>query len=102
MVELEARAYDVQMLKFGQVIDLELLDKMGAAKGAEELKTALAQQEAAHAAAMKDLDRQVWGGKNLPIDIWTDRVCVWWWWEGMCIGRGRLQAALLSSIPRRE
>jgi hypothetical protein len=42
--ELEARAYDVQMLKFGQVIDLELLDKVSSSRGTEELKEELRKQ----------------------------------------------------------
>jgi len=50
ITELEARAYDVQMLKFGQLIDLEMLDRMGSNKGAEELKEQLGKQEQAHAA----------------------------------------------------
>lgn len=42
--ELEQRALDVQMLKFGQVIDLELLDRVGATQGTEELKEELREQ----------------------------------------------------------
>jgi len=36
--ELDARARDVQMLKFGQVINLEAIESVGVNKGAEELK----------------------------------------------------------------
>lgn len=42
--ELEQRALDVQMLKFGQVIDLELLDRVGSTQGTEELKEELREQ----------------------------------------------------------
>ncbi|GBG93046.1 hypothetical protein CBR_g58401 [Chara braunii] len=47
--ELEARAHDVQMLKFGQVIDLELLDRVNCQKGSDELKDELTKQSAQHA-----------------------------------------------------
>jgi len=53
IAELDARAYDVQMLKFGQLIDLEMLDRVGSNKGAEELKEQLAKQEAVFAAETK-------------------------------------------------
>merc|ERR1711988_1762679 len=36
--ELDARARDVQMLKFGQVINLEAIESDGVNKGAEELR----------------------------------------------------------------
>ena len=36
--ELDARARDVQLLKFGQVIDLERIESVGINKAAEELK----------------------------------------------------------------
>jgi hypothetical protein len=42
--ELEGRAHDVQMLKFGQVIDLELLDKVSSSRGTEDLKEELRKQ----------------------------------------------------------
>lgn len=44
VAELEARAHDVQMLKFGQVIDLELLDKVSSSRGTEDLKEELKKQ----------------------------------------------------------
>jgi len=43
--EYEARAYDVQMLKFGQVIDLEALDSVGVNKNAEELRERIRELE---------------------------------------------------------
>ena len=36
--ELDARARDVQLLKFGQVIDLERIESVGVNKAAEELR----------------------------------------------------------------
>lgn len=44
VAELEARAHDVQMLKFGQVIDLELLDRVSSSRGTEELREDLKKQ----------------------------------------------------------
>eukprot|EP00741_Cyanophora_paradoxa_P024459 tig00022075_g23616.t1 len=51
--ELEARAYDVQMLKFGQVIDLEQLERMSVNRTAEELKEKLKRQEMKNAAELE-------------------------------------------------
>eukprot|EP00899_Mesostigma_viride_P010867 jgi/Mesvir1/19782/Mv13079-RA.2 len=59
IAELEARAYDVQMLKFGQVINLDVLDRMGSNKGVEELKEALAKQEAEHAKEHREWQKRV-------------------------------------------
>jgi hypothetical protein len=44
IAELEAKCMDVQMLKFGQLIDVELLDRLGASKGTEDLSEQLKQQ----------------------------------------------------------
>ncbi|KAI9094906.1 hypothetical protein DFS34DRAFT_227574 [Phlyctochytrium arcticum] len=44
--ELEARATDVQMLKFGQIIDLEKVERMGVNKSADELREKLAKEDA--------------------------------------------------------
>jgi hypothetical protein len=59
IAELEGRAYDVQMLKFGQLIDLSVLDRMGSNKGAEDLKEALKKQEVQH---------------QLEIDEWNQKI----------------------------
>ena len=45
--ELSARAYDVQMLKFGQVIDLDVFDRIGSNKVADDMKETLHKQERA-------------------------------------------------------
>lgn len=59
IAELDARAYNVQMLKFGQEIDLELLDRIGTTRGAEELQEQLKQQEAAFAKELRQWDRKI-------------------------------------------
>ncbi|KAL0027158.1 hypothetical protein WJX79_011044 [Trebouxia sp. C0005] len=59
LAELQQKAVDVQMLKFGQIIDLDLLDKVGSAKGVEELRVQLKQQEAAHTQELAQWDAQI-------------------------------------------
>ncbi len=59
MAELEARAHDVQMLKFGQEVDMELLDALGASRGTEELRAELARQEAQHAKELAEWDAKI-------------------------------------------
>jgi len=56
--ELEARARDVQLLKFGQVIDLERIESVGVNKAAEELKVRIIKVEATQEQAL-----QGWLGK---------------------------------------
>jgi len=50
--ELDARARDVQMLKFGQVINLEAIESVGVNKGAEELKDRIKSVEIAQDRAL--------------------------------------------------
>mmetsp|Transcript_31350 Transcript_31350/g.43492 ORF Transcript_31350/g.43492 Transcript_31350/m.43492 type:complete len:486 (+) Transcript_31350:207-1664(+) len=59
IAELEGRAHDVQMLKFGQLIDLEVLDRMGANKGAEDLKDSLRRQENQHAQELQEWNHKI-------------------------------------------
>lgn len=59
ITELQARAHDVQMLKFGQIIDLDMLDRMGANRGAEDMKANLRRQEEAHAQELRQLDSRI-------------------------------------------
>ncbi|MEW5304835.1 MAG: hypothetical protein WDW36_007418 [Sanguina aurantia] len=59
--ELEQRALDVQMLKFGQVIDLELLDRVGSTQGTEELKEELREQEVRYARELTEWDARIAG-----------------------------------------
>lgn len=49
----------VQVLKFGQVIDLELLDKVGPAQGADDLKAQLKTQEDTFSAELTEWDRKI-------------------------------------------
>ncbi|KAJ1483700.1 hypothetical protein T484DRAFT_1949413 [Baffinella frigidus] len=57
--ELEARARDVQMLKFGQEVDLEVLEKMSVNKIAEELKVQLKALEMSNAKELKAWQAQM-------------------------------------------
>jgi len=59
IADLEGRAKQVQMLKFGQEIDLEVLDRMGSNKGAEDLKEQLKQQEYEHGREVREWSRQI-------------------------------------------
>jgi len=59
IAELDARAYNVQMLKFGQEIDLELLDRIGTTRGAEELQEQLKAQSATFAQELRQWDRKI-------------------------------------------
>ncbi|KAH7291709.1 hypothetical protein KP509_29G029600 [Ceratopteris richardii] len=57
--DLEQRVIDVQMLKFGQMIDLEVLDTMNAKKDNEELRLQLRTQEAQNAAEVSKWNRLI-------------------------------------------
>jgi len=59
IVELEKKAYDVQMLKFGQIIDLEKLERMGVNKNAEELKEKLNKNENKYANELNEWNKKV-------------------------------------------
>ena len=59
IAELQSRAYDVQMLKFGQLIDLDVLDRMGANKNAEDMKANLRHQEEAHAFELRQWESRI-------------------------------------------
>lgn len=74
IAELEARAYDVQMLKFGMLIDLDVLDRMGSNKGVEDLKESLRQQERAHAAELAEWTRKIEEARVSVVDD-SDTVC---------------------------
>ncbi|KAJ3351821.1 Cilia- and flagella-associated protein 44, partial [Kappamyces sp. JEL0680] len=45
VAELAAKARDVQMLKFGQIVDLEKLEKLGVNKAADDLKEKLQRED---------------------------------------------------------
>lgn len=56
--ELDARARDVQMLKFGQVIDLERIERVGVNKSAEELRERILSVESAQQTTLS-----IWSSK---------------------------------------
>ena len=45
VAELSEKTRDVQMLKFGQIVDLEKLEKLGATKIADDIKEKLQKEE---------------------------------------------------------
>ncbi len=45
VLELQAKARDVQMLKFGQIVDLDKLEKLGSNKAADDLKEKLQKED---------------------------------------------------------
>jgi cilia- and flagella-associated protein 44 len=47
------------MLKFGRVIDLDILDRLGPTPGAEELRAQLKEQEKRFTAELRDWDRKI-------------------------------------------
>jgi len=51
--ELDARARDVQLLKFGQIIDLERIESVGVNKAAEELRERIKKVEATQEQALQ-------------------------------------------------
>jgi len=56
--ELDARARDVQLLKFGQIIDLERIESVGVNKAAEDLRDRIKKVEVTQEQAL-----QGWQGK---------------------------------------
>jgi len=57
--ELDARAVDVQMLKFGQIIDLERIESVGVNKAAEDLEAKIRKVEASQEAALQQLHEKL-------------------------------------------
>jgi hypothetical protein len=57
--ELDARARDVQMLKFGQLIDLERIESVGVNKAAEELRERAKAIETSQMATLRSWQEQV-------------------------------------------
>jgi hypothetical protein len=62
--ELDARAVDVQMLKFGQIIDLERIESVGVNKIAEELNEKIKKVEAAQELALTQIHDKLKQAKN--------------------------------------
>jgi hypothetical protein len=59
VAELQEKARDVQMLKFGQIVDLEKLERLGSNKAAEELKDKLQKEELKRAREIASLEKQI-------------------------------------------
>jgi len=59
LADLQSRCRELQLLRFGQVVDLRLLDTIGARTGTEELRAALAAEEARQRAELEALDQQL-------------------------------------------
>jgi len=61
--ELDARACDVQMLKFGQVINLEAIESVGVNKGAEELRERIKRIEVSQDRALQAMQGKLKAAK---------------------------------------
>jgi cilia- and flagella-associated protein 44 len=57
--DLEARAREIQLLKFGQLVDLEVVDRLGMDKGQAELKVRLKAQEQRFSQELEEMDRRI-------------------------------------------
>ncbi|KAJ3297198.1 Cilia- and flagella-associated protein 44 [Borealophlyctis nickersoniae] len=57
--ELETRAHDVQMLKFGQIIDLERLERMGVNRNADELREKLQKEDVRRMKELAEWDTRI-------------------------------------------
>jgi len=57
--ELDARACDVQMLKFGQVVDLDAIESVGVNKGAEDLKERIKRVEVSQDRALQAMQAKL-------------------------------------------
>lgn len=58
-VDSVTEGFDMQMLKFGREIDLDLLDQMGPTPGADDLRAQLQNQEKRFVAELKEWDRKI-------------------------------------------
>ena len=56
VTELSAKTRDVQMLKFGQIVDLEKLEKLGATKVGDEIKEKLQKEDLQRNKEMSDIE----------------------------------------------
>ena len=54
--ELTAKARDVQMLKFGQIVDLEKLEKLGATRVSDEVKEKLQKEDLQRIKEIADME----------------------------------------------
>ncbi|KAJ3347586.1 Cilia- and flagella-associated protein 44 [Entophlyctis luteolus] len=67
--EFEGRAVDVQMLKFGQTIDLEKLEQMGINRNAEELQEKLQREDQKRLKEIETFERETRKQKDILIDM---------------------------------
>ncbi|KAJ1567975.1 Cilia- and flagella-associated protein 44 [Cladochytrium tenue] len=64
LAELEARAADVQALKFGREVDLEKLERLGINRAADELRERLAREEAEQQKELREWETKVEDAKR--------------------------------------
>ncbi|KAJ3375840.1 Cilia- and flagella-associated protein 44 [Allomyces arbusculus] len=57
--ELEGKCAEVQMLKFGRIVDLEKLERMGMNKAAEDLRQQLAAKEKQYTAKLEKWEKKI-------------------------------------------
>ncbi|EPZ33083.1 PAS domain-containing protein [Rozella allomycis CSF55] len=62
LLELEAKAHDVQMLKFGRIIDLDKLERMSTNKALDEAKEKNQQEELKRKKELEDLETSKYKG----------------------------------------
>jgi hypothetical protein len=68
------------MLKFGQQINLDVLDRMGTSKNVEELKEALKKQEAMQAAELNEWRRKMAAAQAELTEVCTPKTPQWVRW----------------------
>ncbi|KAI8619969.1 hypothetical protein BC830DRAFT_1059801, partial [Chytriomyces sp. MP71] len=69
LTEFEGRAIDVQMLKFGQTIDLEKLERMGINRNADELREKLQKEDNKRMKELETCDRDIKHLKDTLTDV---------------------------------
>ncbi|KAJ3069689.1 Cilia- and flagella-associated protein 44 [Podochytrium sp. JEL0797] len=69
LTDLESRAVDVQMLKFGQTIDLEKLERMGINRNADELRDKLTKEDNKRVKELEGCDREIKRYKDTLTDM---------------------------------
>ncbi|KAI8897709.1 WD40-repeat-containing domain protein, partial [Globomyces pollinis-pini] len=69
VADLTARARDVQMLKFGQIIDLEKLEKLGSNKTADELKEKIEKEDLRRIKEVAEMNKKIREHKSRLTDV---------------------------------
>ncbi|KAI9208942.1 uncharacterized protein BJ171DRAFT_171848 [Polychytrium aggregatum] len=95
--ELEARAHDVQMLKFGQTIDLEKLERMGVNRSADELREKLQKEDNIRSKELGDWDLRIGHLKETLTDVTKDNTTRLEHLVGLSESRQQLEDALNTS-----